>query len=250
MSEIHGQPLSSSRMSEFNLTFIEPGAPVDFPPVHQAVGEGILAVGGDLSISRMLSAYESGIFPWFMESEPIVWWAPAERCVLQLDRFKVSKSLRASMRNKLFEIRIDTHFRGVLAGCANRDSTWLTEEVQNAFLELHEFGFAHSFETWQNEELVGGLFGVSIGKNFTGDSMFSAVSDASKVAFAHLVDFAKHHGFGPIDCQIENEHLLSLGAEVLPRSEFMTQLNHWIQLAPSVRGPWTHMRPAHWPLSA
>ena len=231
------------------LNWIEPGGDLHFPPVETAVGAGILAIGGDLSVARMLLAYESGIFPWYMPGEPIVWWAPAERCILHHDRLKVSKSLRTTLRKRQFEIRIDTDFAGVLAGCADRDETWLTPEVAEAFMALHAFGFAHSFEAWRGSELVGGSFGVAIGRQFTGDSMFSRATDASKVAFVHLVDFARHWGFGPIDCQIVNDHLVSLGAEPQARHDFTASLRHHIEKAPSLRGPWTELAPSHWPLT-
>lgn len=240
--------LSSGRMAGFEIPFIEPGGPLDFPPVEQAVGEGILAIGGDLSVPRMLFAYESGIFPWYMPGDPIVWWAPEERCVLNHEALKVSKSLRKSIRTGEMEVRIDTHFTGVLAGCADRDSTWLTSEVADAFSALHEFGFAHSFETWKGDELVGGLFGVAIGRHFSGDSMFSRITDASKMAFVHLVDFAERFGFGPLDCQIPNPHLHSLGAATLDRSSFMLQLKENLNRGPSIQGKWTDLRPADWPL--
>ncbi len=235
-------------MSAHELNILEPGGDLYFPPVDQAIGEGILAIGGDLSIPRMLTAYEQGIFPWYMPGDPIIWWAPAERCILRHDRLKVTKSLRSSLRNKGYEVRIDTDFAGVLEGCGDREETWLTEEVKVAFQALHDFGFAHSFETWCDGALVGGLFGVAIGRQFTGDSMFSRATDASKVALTYLVDFARQNGFSPIDCQIENEHLMSLGAEVMPRAAFTQDLQKWVGQAPSLRGPWTELAPSHWPL--
>ena len=238
----------SPPMSTDELNIIEPGGDLYFPPVDQAIGAGILAIGGDLSIPRMLAAYEHGIFPWYMPDDPIIWWAPVERCILRHHQLKVTKSLRSSIRNKGYEVRIDTDFAGVLEGCGDREETWLTEEVKVAFQALHEFGFAHSFETWCEGELVGGLFGVSIGRQFTGDSMFSRATDASKVALTYLIDFARQHGFSPIDCQIENEHLTSLGAEVVQRSDFMDELAMWVAKAPSLRGKWTDLAPSTWPL--
>ena len=235
-------------MSELELLWMDPGAELHFPPVERSVGAGILALGGDLSLDRMLLAYESGIFPWYMPWEPIAWWAPTERCVLRHDRLKVSKSLRNTLRNRRFEVRVDTDFAGVLKGCADREETWLSPDVERAFMEMHHFGFAHSFEAWSDGELVGGLFGVAIGRQFTGDSMFSYASDASKVALVHLVDFARHWGFGAIDCQIVNDHLLSLGAEPQPRAEFMQELNRNVQAAPSLRGSWKDKVPKHWPI--
>ncbi len=235
-------------MSAYELTIIEPGGELHFPPVDQAVGEGILAVGGDLSVPRMLAAYEEGIFPWYMPGDPIIWWAPVERCILPHDQLKVSKSLRSSLRNRGYELRMDTDFAGVLDGCGDREETWLTEEVKAAFQALHALGFAHSFEAWRGDELVGGLFGVAIGRQFTGDSMFSRATDASKFALVYLVDFARHHGFSPIDCQIENPHLMSLGAVTKPREGFMRDLRSWVEKTPSLRGPWTALAPPHWPL--
>jgi len=201
---------------------------LSFPSVNSATEEGLLAYGGDLSPERLLLAYKSGIFPWYNEGDPILWWAPDPRLVLFLDEFVLRKSLRKRMKH--FEIRYDTSFKEVMRECGSiaRDGqkgSWIIPEIIEAYSVLHEMGYAHSIEAWQDGNLVGGLYGVMIGKMFFGESMFAKVRDASKVAFAALVERLKNDGFTMIDCQISSEHLKSLGARDISRDEFMHHLH-------------------------
>ena len=200
-----------------------------FPPADRANEEGLLAFDGDLSPQRLIVAYANGIFPWYSEDEPILWWSLDPRLIMRPGEMKVSKSLKHTLKSGKFEIRIDTNFREVMLHCAetprkDQDGTWIMDEMIEAYCHLHELGIAHSFETYQNDELVGGLYGISIGKVFFGESMFHTVTDASKVAFFHLHQFLKEHGFRLIDCQQETNHLMSLGAYSIPRSEFLDEL--------------------------
>lgn len=199
---------------------------LDFPPLEMALEEpdGLLAAGGDLSAERLIEAYRHGIFPWYEDGQPILWWSPNPRCVVFVDEFKPSRSLRKVLNKKPFTITIDTCFKEVILACAApreySQGTWITDDMITAYCRLHHQGFAHSFECWQHDKLVGGLYGVSLGKVFFGESMFSAVSNASKVAFVALVEHCKALGFPLIDCQVTNSHLLSLGAVEIPRHEF------------------------------
>lgn len=193
-----------------------------FPNPKNADKDGLLAVGGDLSIERLLLAYSNGIFPWYGPDDPILWYAPRKRCVLFPQDIKISKSMKQVLRSNQFEIRINTAFEDVINACANtvrpgQDGTWIQEELIESFLELHKMGFAISIETWKNNELVGGLYGLTIGKIFCGESMFSKVSNASKFAFIHL---AQNMGFELIDCQLPNPHLMSLGATLIPNTDY------------------------------
>lgn len=215
---------------------------VGFPDPHLASDDGLLAMGGDLSPERLILAYASGIFPWYSEGEPILWWSPNPRMVVYPQKFKVSKSLRQLIKRQTFEVRIDTHFEMVIHECAkmereNQEGTWITPEMEAAYLKLHKAGFAHSFETYQKGELVGGLYGISIGKAFFGESMFHQVSNASKVAYYHLVQFALQHDFQVIDAQQETDHLKSLGGELMERSDFLSLLDQVIA-SPTIRGSW------------
>tara|TARA_B100000963_G_C22516900_1_gene621097 strand:+ start:321 stop:1073 length:753 start_codon:yes stop_codon:yes gene_type:complete len=216
---------------------------VQFPPVNVAGEHGLLALGGDLSSNRLLAAYEHGAFPWFMSEDPILWWAPPERAVLPLGDLKVSKSMRNELNKKRYRVTMDRAFEAVVRGCqhAPRDGegTWITEEIIQAYVELNHLGLAHSVETWQGDKLVGGLYGVSLGRMFFGESMFSTATNASKVAFVRLVRWLRLKGFGPVDCQIMNPHLASLGAKLWSREEFQTQLSHFLQSGPTLHGPWT-----------
>jgi leucyl/phenylalanyl-tRNA--protein transferase len=207
-----------------------------FPPVEMALTEpnGLLAAGGDLSPERVLAAYTRGIFPWSAPSEPILWWSPDPRMVLFPADFKLSRSLAKTLRNKAYEVRLDTAFSAVLANCASvprhgQSGTWITAEMKRAYLRLHELGYAHSVETWMGDELAGGLYGIAIGRVFYGESMFARVTDASKIALAHLCRFVEQRGFAVIDCQMQTEHLASLGARPIPRSDFVASLEAWIQ---------------------
>ena len=203
------------------LAWIEPEDP--FPPVEKALKNpnGLLCAGGDLSVDRLLQAYRRGIFPWYSRGEPILWWSPDPRMVLHTAELKVSRSLAKNLRNKGYEVRVDTAFRKVLAGCADREDTWLGDKMQAAYLALHKAGHARSFETWRNGELVGGLYGVMIGRMFYGESMFSRATDASKVALVHLVDFLRQRGGPLIDCQMSTPLLASMGAREIPRRAFL-----------------------------
>ena len=218
-------------------------ADLHFPPVAEAGDHGLLAVGGDLSAGRLLAAYEHGAFPWFMEDDPILWWAPQERAVLPVLGLKVSKSMRNELNKNRYRITMDRAFERVIRGCqeAPRDGegTWITDDIVRAYVDLHALGFAHSVEAWKGDELVGGLYGVSLGRMFFGESMFSTATNASKVAFVHLVRWLAVKGFGPVDCQIMNPHLASLGATTWPREAFQVQLAHFLHAGPTLKGPWT-----------
>lgn len=186
---------------------------------------GLLAAGGALSPDWLLHAYRHGIFPWYSRGQPILWWSPDPRCVLRPERFRLTRSLAKTIRNRGFETRLDTAFADVVDGCAaprqGERGTWIVPAMRRAYLDLHRLGHAHSVETWLDGRLVGGLYGVRIGGMFYGESMFSSERDASKVAAARLVDEARATGIELIDCQMPTGHLASLGAETIPRSEFL-----------------------------
>jgi len=211
-----------------------------FPPIEKALKDpnGLLAAGGDLSAARLLEAYRCGIFPWYSGSEPLLWWSPDPRMVLYCEELKVSRSLEKNLRNKGYELRVDTAFSQILKGCAARKETWLGKEMQAAYLALHRAGHAHSFETWRQGELVGGLYGVAIGRMFYGESMFSRATDSSKVALAHLVSFLQEKGFPLIDCQMKTPLLASLGAREIPRRAFLRQVAALVNYA-EAPGKWT-----------
>lgn len=214
-----------------------------FPPVEQAAAEpnGLLAAGGDLSVARLVEAYGRGIFPWFNEDQPILWWSPDPRMVLFPAALKVSRSLAKTLRNSRFEVRADTAFRDVILSCrmprGGRDGTWITAPMVEAYCELHRHGIAHSAETWLDGELVGGLYGVALGRAFFGESMFMRATDASKVALATLVRQLELWDFGLVDCQMNTAHLASFGASEIPRAEFTHRLRELIHY-PSVPAPW------------
>jgi leucyl/phenylalanyl-tRNA---protein transferase len=216
-----------------------------FPPVERALKNpnGLLAAGGDLSAPRLLEAYRRGIFPWYSSAEPILWWSPDPRLVLFSDELKVSRSLAKSVRNKGYEVRIDTAFEKVLVGCATRaEGTWLGKPMRAAYLALHRSGHAHSFETWRGPDLVGGLYGVALGRMFYGESMFSRATDASKVALVTLVAELKARGFPLIDCQMYTALLASLGAREIPRRSFLRALAPLVNYDESP-GRWTKTTP-------
>ena len=219
------------------------GDELTFPPVDVAEDHGLLAVGGDLSPARLLAAYAHGAFPWFMEGEPILWWSPAERAVLPLERLKVHKSLRNELNRQRYRVTMDQDFEGVVRGCqrAPRDGegTWISDDIVRAYVELHSHGVAHSVETWHEGQLVGGLYGVSLGRMFFGESMFSSATNASKVALVALVKWLKARGFGPLDCQIMNDHLASLGVQAWTREAFQAALDTHLHAGPTLLGPWT-----------
>lgn len=202
-----------------------------FPRLETALTEpnGLLAAGGDLSPRRMIAAYRRGIFPWYSAGEPILWWSPDPRMVLFPEEFKVSRSLAKTLRNASYEVRLDTAFSSVVQACAGKpragqSGTWITPEMQAAYCLLHLLGYAHSVETWIEGKLAGGLYGIAIGRAFYGESMFSDARDASKIALAHLCFHLKRRGFGIIDCQMETDHLASLGARPIPRCDFAARL--------------------------
>lgn len=205
-----------------------------FPPLHTALIQpnGLLAVGGDLSPHRLIEAYSQGIFPWFNDGDPLLWWSPDPRMVLFPGELKVSRSLQKSLRKGNYEIRTDRNFTQVMQACAapRQDGcgTWIQDEMIFAYGVLHEMGLAHSVETWMDGELVGGLYGVALGRVFFGESMFSRVSDASKIAFVHLVRQLERWGFEMIDCQMKTAHLASLGAREIPRKEFSQRLKELV----------------------
>ena len=206
-----------------------------FPPVELALSQpnGLLAVGGDLSPERVLEAYRNGIFPWFSEGDPILWWSPNPRMVLFPTEFKISHSLRKILHKNDHEVRFDSAFEQVMRACASpRDGqagTWILEEMIEAYCELHRRGYAHSVETWIDGELVGGLYGMALGKMFYGESMFSRRSNASKIALAHLAKQLESWNYGMIDCQMNTPHLASLGAREIPREEFIVRLQELIR---------------------
>ena len=214
------------------ISLLDPDAPdAPFPPVVEAETEpdGLLAVGGDLSPTRLLNAYRQGIFPWYSPGQPILWWSPDPRMVLYPEHLHVSRSLAKFMRKDLLRVTFDRAFSRVIRGCAhtprNGEGTWLTEEMITAYENLHRMRMAHSVEAWEDGELVGGLYGVHLGGAFFGESMFSRRSNASKVAFVTLVRALQQQGFQFIDCQVYTRHLHSLGAKLIPREQFIRELD-------------------------
>ncbi|GGB85498.1 leucyl/phenylalanyl-tRNA--protein transferase [Flavobacterium suaedae] len=197
-----------------------------FPPVTEASPEGIVAIGGDLSPERLVLAYQNGIFPWFDDEEPIIWWSPPQRMVLYPDELKISKSMRNIINRNTFKITFNTAFKEVITNCRNikregQPGTWITPEMIDAYFELHKMGYAQSVEVWQDNVMVGGLYGVDLGHIFCGESMFSKVSNASKMAFIALTKKLKEENYRLLDCQVHNDHLASLGAREIDRSEFI-----------------------------
>jgi leucyl/phenylalanyl-tRNA--protein transferase len=214
-----------------------------FPPPATALREpnGLLAAGGDLSVTRLLAAYRQGIFPWFNAGEPILWWSPDPRMVLFPAELRVSRSLKKRLRLADYEIRVDSAFRQVMQACAEPrkgHGTWITAPMIAAYTALHEVGYAHSYETWIGGELAGGLYGVALGGAFFGESMFARATDASKIALAHLVGDLAARGFGLIDCQMATRHLASLGAREIPRADFIALLERYATLPVAV-GKWS-----------
>lgn len=214
-----------------------------FPDPSLAEEDGLLAVGGDLSPDRILRAYAEGIFPWFNEGSPILWWSPDPRLVLLPEELHVSASLARTLRRGRYRVTADVAFGQVIRGCsssarAGQQGTWITGEMIEAYEELHRLGFAHSFEAWSGEALVGGLYGVSLGGAFFGESMFSERPDASKVAFVRSVEFLARSGVELVDCQVRTDHLVRLGARELPRTRFLGRLDELLE-KPTLRGPWS-----------
>jgi leucyl/phenylalanyl-tRNA---protein transferase len=213
-----------------------------FPPLAKALQEpnGLLAAGGDLAPERLLAAYRRGIFPWYSSGQPILWWSPDPRMVLFPDEFAPRRSLAKVLRNRDYRIACDTAFEAVMRACGDtpregQDGTWITEDILAGYCGLHALGHAHSIETWVGGTLVGGLYGVAIGRAFYGESMFAHATDASKIAFSHLVHFLQTQGCGIIDCQMKTDHLASLGAREIPRLEFAAHLGRLTQM-PAMTG--------------
>lgn len=202
-----------------------------FPEVSSALDEpnGLLAIGGDLSIERLLLAYQSGIFPWYSEGQPILWWSPNPRCILLPDEMKISRSLAKTLRKQTFTVTIDSAFTQVIRACAapraQASGTWITPEMLSAYERMHRYGHAHSVECWYQDKLVGGLYGIAIGRVFFGESMFSNRTDASKVALASLCRQLLRWNIKLIDCQVESPHLFTLGAKTIARNKFVKYLN-------------------------
>ncbi|MDR0700811.1 MAG: leucyl/phenylalanyl-tRNA--protein transferase [Azoarcus sp.] len=209
------------------------GTIADFPAIDPALGtpEGLVAAGGKLSPEWLLAAYQCGIFPWFNEGDPILWWSPNPRLVLFPPEIRIRRSLRRALRQQRFEVRVDTDFPAVIAACAaprkSGDGTWIVPSMQTAYIEMHELGYAHSIECWRDGQLAGGLYGMALGRVFFGESMFSHETDASKVALVHLANLLETKGFAMIDCQMTTSHLLSMGAREIARSQFLALLEQW-----------------------
>jgi leucyl/phenylalanyl-tRNA--protein transferase len=224
------------------IPFLSPDDP--FPPVDSALHEpnGLLAAGADLSTERILSAYAEGIFPWFGEDDPILWWSPDPRMVLYVNEVHVSRSLGKVLRSGRFRVTLDAAFPAVVRACAearrDHEGTWITLEMEEAYIRLAELGYGHSVETWQGDRLVGGLYGIAIGRMFFGESMFSRASNASKVALVSLARQLEVWGMPMIDCQMSTTHLASLGARDIPRPDFVREVRYLVQ-RPRVPAPWT-----------
>jgi len=213
-----------------------------FPSPHLASQEGLLAVGGDLSEKRLLLAYSLGIFPWYSDGEPILWWSPEPRLVLYPDELKVSRSLNKILKKGTFKVTMDRAFEEVISECArvrleNQEGTWIVDDMVSAYCRLHAIGFAHSVEAWEGDRLVGGLYGVSLGKCFFGESMFTRATNASKVALVALVNYLKALDFCLIDCQITTAHLERFGAREISRARYLDELNKALN-ASTLRGKW------------
>ena len=214
-----------------------------FPPVELATPEGLVAVGGDLGLERLLEAYQHGIFPWYNPGQPVLWWSPDPRTVLFPDRLRIARSLRKTLRRGEFRVTFDQAFENVIDACAGprrrhpSGATWITSAMRAAYCRLHQAGHAHSVEIWSGTQLVGGLYGVALGGAFFGESMFSHATDASKVALVYLVDSLRSWGYTLIDCQVASPHLFSLGAEEIPRRDFIAALQTALAL-PGRTGPW------------
>jgi leucyl/phenylalanyl-tRNA--protein transferase len=225
------------------IPFLGPLDP--FPPVESARADmgGLLAVGADLSVARLLDAYRQGIFPWGTVEQQPLWYSPDPRMVLFPDEFRITASLRKILRGRRYEIRFDHDFPAVIGACAEiprpgQDGTWITPDMMDAYIRLHELGWAHSVEVYAEGDLTGGLYGIAIGRMFYGESMFSRRSNASKIAFAHLIRYLLAHDFAMIDCQMRTEHLTSLGGREIPRSDFLARLQPLVG-AKNLRERWS-----------
>jgi len=218
---------------------------IEFPDPRLSDDDGLIAQGGELSTEFLLSAYMQGIYPWFCEGEPILWWSPNPRMILNPKNFKLKKSLKQVINKGIFELKTDTSFREVITNCSkiprpDQDETWITSDIIDGYLKLHELGYAHSFESYFEGELVGGLYGISLGNCFFGESMYFTKTDASKFAFYHLVQFALKNDFSFIDAQQATNHLQSLGAEEIQRDVFLESLKTALQKE-TIRGKWTNL---------
>lgn len=228
--------------------YLDEHARFEFPSINHATEEGIVAVGGNLSPGMLLSAYRQGIFPWYSKGEPILWWSPDPRFLLFPDEIHVSSSLKKTLKKPIFTFTLDTEFERVITECSTKprpgqDGTWITDEMITGYVELHRLGFAHSLEIWRDTRLAGGLYGVSIGPFFFGESMFSHESNASKAGLAKLALFAQSRGFLCIDCQIYTEHLASMGAREVARSTFLSMLKSKVE-GKTLRGSWSGLFPS------
>ncbi|WP_292655413.1 leucyl/phenylalanyl-tRNA--protein transferase [Nitratifractor sp.] len=228
--------------------FITPLSPYShtFPDPRHAAEEGLLAFGGDLHPDRILKAYRHGIFPWYNPGDPILWWSPDPRLILYPDQLRVNRSFRRILRNRNYTVRFDHDFPAVITACASMPErqergTWLTSEMQEAYTELHRRGFAHSVEVYEEEALVGGLYGIAMGRAFFGESMFSRTRDGSKIALKALSDVLRGKGYDFIDCQVVSDHLVRLGAVAVPRQQFLEELEAALSSAPEL-GSWSNYR--------
>ncbi|MGM0613163.1 MAG: leucyl/phenylalanyl-tRNA--protein transferase [Bacteroidota bacterium] len=224
-----------------------PNDKIIFPHPSLAEESGLLAIGGDLSPERLIKAYANGIFPWYSQGEPLMWWSLDPRMVLFPQEFKASKSLRRLIRKQKFEVTLNYNFAEVMSHCAsiprfNQEETWITPEMMQAYKHLHKLGYAHSFESWYDNKLVGGLYGVSVGKAFFGESMFHTMTDASKVAFYHFINHIKAGGFHLVDAQMHTNHLASLGARLIDRSEYLEKLAKAVQSELPDKSFWKRQR--------
>ena len=238
MSSIYDDDYFIAPLSRYSHTFPDP---------RYAAKEGLLAYGGDLHPDRILNAYRRGIFPWYSPGDPILWWSPDPRLLLYPERFKLRRSFRRVLRNRDYTVRFDRDFSSVIAACADapregQRGTWLTPEMREAYTELHRRGFAHSVEVYENDRLVGGLYGIALGGGFFGESMFSRAKDGSKIALKALSDVLREKGYDFIDCQVVTDHLVGLGAEPVPRERFLRELEETL-LKPSDVGSWSNF---HW----
>lgn len=223
------------------LPWLIDDAPTLFPDLNTATPDGLLAAGGDLSAERLIAAYQRGIFPWFNEGEPILWWSPDPRLVIATDAIHISRSLRKTLRQNRFTLTFDQAFTQVMQACsaprAHEVHTWINHEMIAAYADLHQQGIAHSVECWQDDQLVGGLYGIALGSMFFGESMFSRQTDSSKVAFVHLCQQLSQCGFPLIDCQVSSPHLIRLGAENITRQNFIAKMTLLSQTEPNTT-PW------------
>jgi len=217
---------------------------LSFPPIENATEDGVVAIGGDLSIERLLLAYRCGIFPWFSEGEPILWWSPDPRFLLFPDKIKISNSMKKIMKKEIFQITFDSAFEEVIKMCRkvriNREGTWITKDMIKSYSALHEIGFAHSAETWHKGKLVGGLYGVSLGSCFFGESMFSTMDNSSKFALIKLSLKLKEKKFSMIDCQVYTRHLATMGAENISREKFLELLRAGLK-SETIQGSWKNL---------